>query len=308
MTIGVAAAFGCVLAIAAQARTLEVGAGKDYKLPSAAITAAQDGDHIMIQPGEYFDCGFVKANRVVIEGVGDPDKVALTDKACGGKALLVISGNDVTVRNLTLTRARVPDANGAGIRAEGMSLTVEGVRFINNQDGILGGPDGATIIVRDSVFDRNGTCEAACAHALYVGHLKLLHVERSRFTNTRQGHHIKSRALRTEVIGCTIDDGPNGTASYEIDVSNGGGVLIRDNDITKGPNAENHTTAIFIGSDGVTQPTPEILVENNKFRNTGDYQTYFVNNLTATDAILRGNKISGKVQPLHGDGQVIGAK
>src|SRR5258708_26983509 len=51
--------------------------------------------------------------------------VVITDKACQGKALFVITGDDVSVRNLTFTRARVPDGNGAGIRAEGVNLRVE---------------------------------------------------------------------------------------------------------------------------------------------------------------------------------------
>ncbi len=293
---------------AAQARTLEVGANKDYKTPSAAIAAAQDGDRVTIQPGEYFDCAFVKASRLVVEGVGPADKVVLTDKACGGKGLLITGGNDITIRNLTLTRARVPDGNGAGIRVEGRNLVVEGVQFVNNQNGILTTDDAGSLIVRDSVFDRNGACEQSCAHGLYAGHLQLLRVERSRFTGTRRAHHIKSRAVRTEIIGCTIEDGPEGTASYEIEAPNGGALVVRDNTIEKGPKAENTSAAIVIGAEGVTQPTPEILIQNNKFRNAGSYETVFVNNLTATEAMLRGNQISGQVKPLHGDGQVAAAR
>ena len=40
------------------------------------------------------------------------------------------------------------------------------------------------------------------------------------------GHHIKSRALKTMVMGNTIEDGPDGTASYEVDAPNGGNVDI----------------------------------------------------------------------------------
>ena len=32
----------------------------------------------------------------------------------------------------------------------------------------------------------------------------------------------------------------------------------------------------MIGSEGVTQPTREIVIENNTFRNDGDYPTIFV--------------------------------
>jgi len=292
----------------AQARTLEVGEGKTYKMPSLAAAAARDGDVVKIYPGEYFDCAVWQANKLVVEGVGPADKVVITDKACNGKALFITTGADVTIRNLTLTRARVADANGAGIRGEGEMLLVEGVRFINDQNGILTGFDGSTVIVRDSVFERNGTCEQACSHGIYVGHSKLLRVEHSRFSDTRQGHHIKSRAERTEIIGNTITDGPEGTASYLIDIPNGGSAVIRDNTMEKGPLAENRSTAISIGAEGVTQPTRELLVENNSFRNAGSYDTMFVSNFTATEAVLRGNRVSGRAKPLKGDGEVTAAR
>ncbi|MBC7799206.1 MAG: right-handed parallel beta-helix repeat-containing protein [Gemmatimonadaceae bacterium] len=297
-----------LLATAATARTLEVGEGKEFRAPSAAAKAARDGDVVKIFAGEYFDCAVWEANRLVVEGVGDAAKVVITDKACQGKALFITTGADVTIRNLTLTRARVPDANGAGIRGEGARLVVEGVRFINNQNGILTGFADGTVIVRDSVFERNGTCEKACAHGIYVGRSKLLQVERSRFTDTRQGHHIKSRAVRTEVTGNTIVDGPDGTASYLIDVPNGGSLIVRDNTMEKGPVAENRSTAISIGAEGVDQPTRELLIENNTFNNAGSYDTLFVTNLTATDAVVRANRITGRAKPLRGDGQVTAAR
>jgi len=293
-----------LLASTAQARTLEVGDGKEFKLPSEAAKAARTGDTIQIQPGEYFDCAILGQAKLTVEGVGDPAKVLITDKACQGKALFITTAPDITIRNLTLTRARVADGNGAGIRMEAPGLVVERVRFVNNQNGILTGIDGGTLTVRDSDFVHNGTCEQSCAHAIYAGHLELLRVERSRFSDTRQGHSIKSRALRTEIIGNTINDGPTGTASYLVDISNGGSVVVQGNTLVKGANAENHTGAVMIGMEGVTQPTREITIEDNNFRNDGTYPTYFVVNRTATDAVLRRNTLSGSAKPLSGDGAV----
>ncbi len=290
----------------ATARTIEVGPDRPMKTPSEAAAAAQDGDHIVIAAATYFDCAVWRANNLVIEGTGQPSDTVITDKACMGKALFVTTGRDITVRNLTLTRARVPDGNGAGIRMEGRNLTVERVRFINNQNGILtiSRAPGSALMIRDSAFVRNGVCEKTCSHGIYAGHLDLLHVERSKFAETRQGHHIKSRAGRTEVIDCDIEDGPEGTASYLIEAPNGGSVLIRGNTLQKGPKAENRSTAISIGAEGVDQPTPEIMIEDNAFRLDASYRTVFVTNLTATEAVLKGNRIPDTVKPLRGDGEV----
>ena len=299
-----AAAALLLLALPAAARTLEVGEGREYKLPSEAIRAAKDGDRVLIHPGEYFDCAVITASRITIEGAGPDASAVMTDKACQGKGILVTAGSDITLRNITLTRARVPDMNGAGIRAEGTNLTIERVKFINNQNGILAAPNvNSTILVKDSEFLRNGYC-SPCAHGIYVNALKLLRVENSRFADTKQAHHIKSRALRTEVIGCDMRDGDTGTASYHIDISNGGNVVVRDTTMQKGPKSENRTTAIMIGAEGVAQPTKEITIENNTMINTGSYDTFMVVNLTATEAMLKGNKMVGPAKPLRGDGEV----
>ncbi len=298
-------ALGLGLAGAATARTLEVGADKPFKQPSDAAAEAQDGDRIQIAPGEYFDCAVWRANNLVIEGTGQPQDTVITDKTCGGKGLFLTDGTGITVRNLTLTRARVADNNAAGIRMEANNLTVEKVRFVNNQNGILVNNDvSGSLIVRDSEFLRNGTCMGACAHGIYASRLDLLRVERTKFFETRQAHHIKSRARRTEVIDCDLQDGPNGTSSYVIEIPNGGSVVVRGSTIQKGPKAENHTGAIVIGMEGVDQPTREIIVEDNNFRVDGGYSSYLVVNQTATDAELKGNRLSGSAKPLRGDGEV----
>jgi hypothetical protein len=293
------------LAFPAGAATLEVGPDKPMKQPSEAAAAAKEGDHILIAPGEYFDCAVWQANKLVIEGTGKPEDTVITDKTCNGKGLFLTDGEDITIRNLTLTRARVPDGNAAGIRMEANNLTVEHVRFINNQNGILSNIEvKGSLIVRDSEFVHNGACNPGCAHGIYANNLDLVHVERSKFFETRQAHHIKSRARRTEVIDSDLQDGPDGSSSYQIEVPNGGSVVVRGCTIEKGPRSENHTGAIVVGMEGVTQPTREITVENNSFRVDGSYSSFLVVNMTATEAMLKGNKLSGSAQALRGDGEV----
>jgi hypothetical protein len=79
-------------------------------------------------------------------------------------------------------------------------------------------------------------------------------------------------------------------------------VLLRGNHIEKGPKSENHTAALMVGAEGVTQPTPEITVKNNTFLVEGDYTSYLVVNMTATEALLKGNTLQGNARALRGDG------
>ncbi|MEJ2655478.1 MAG: hypothetical protein P8Z69_09330 [Acidihalobacter sp.] len=287
----------------AHAATLTVGPGQTYATLGAAARAAHPGDTVKIAPGTYHQCAVWKTNRLTIEGAGPG--VVLADKICQGKAIFVIQGNDVTVRRITFRGARSVDGNGAGIRAQGIDLTLENVKFLDNEDGVLAGSrHDSTITVRNSEFVHNGACIKACAHGIYVGHIKLLKIENSRFFDTQVAHHIKSRAFSTILIDNHIEDGPNGTASYEVDIPNGGTLIMTGNVIEKGPRNENPTAAVSIGEEGLTQPTPKILIKDNRFTNDGK-PTAFVRNLTKTPAELVGNVIKGNaVTPLLGPGSV----
>ena len=246
----------CVWTLPLLARTLEVGQGHEFKQPSEAVAAAKNGDTIEIYPGQYFDCAIVRQNDLTIEGKGSG--VIMTDKTCGGKAILVTAGSNITIRNLTLQRARVPDQNGAGIRAQGGNLTIENTRFLDNETGILSSNSASAVIrIVGSEFIANGKCAKSCAHGIYINHVALLHVERSKFSDTHSGHHIKSRASRTEVINSVLQDGPDGTSSYLIEAPNGGTLIVEGNTMEKGPKAENQANAIMIGAEGITQPTEE---------------------------------------------------
>lgn len=156
--------------------TLDAGPGKSNSLPSKTIAAAHDGDTVLIALGTYFDCTIVGQNNLTIAGSGPDSGAGLAGKPCATMAFLAFDGRDCVVRNPALIRVHVPNGNGVGIRAEAHHLTVDHVSFINNQDCILATPEpGSTIIVRDSALDRNGACDRACAHGIYINSLKLLH-------------------------------------------------------------------------------------------------------------------------------------
>jgi len=304
MKISLQAAYGLGLAVLAMAGSpgfaadLSVGEGKTYALPSEAARAAQAGDVIRIFPGTYADCARLEADGLVIEGAGP--NVILADKVCDDKGIFVTSGNDITIRGIIFMSARAPNHNGAGIRAEGANLTVEDSQFIGNENGILTASNPAsTITITGSTFRGNGNCIAACAHGLYAGHIARLRVENCTFEEQHVGHHIKSRAARTEVIHNSIQDGPDGSTSYLVDIPNGGSALISGNTFEKGPRSSNKRTAIAIGAEKETNPAGDIVVEDNSYSNDTGGATVFVQNYTARPVALAKNRLTGNVIPLN---------
>lgn len=296
---------GCLTACSPDlaAKVLLVGPDRELRMPSDAAAVAEDGDVVRFDSGEYVDCAIWRASGLVLEA---PDGAAhVRDRACAGKAIWVIAGDDVTVDNITFSGARVPDQNGAGIRAEGRNLTVRNSRFLDNENGILGAAvEGSTVLIEGSVFERNGKCAANCAHGIYVNRIDRLKIVDSTFREQRVGHHIKSGALALEVTGSTIEDGPEGTASYLIDVTAGGEVVIADNQMQKGPKSENWGTAIHIAGAGATRDFPAYRISNNRFRSDNSHEVAFVRNRTVVPAVLEDNRLEGNVVALVGPGSV----
>jgi hypothetical protein len=289
----------------ASARTLVVGADQELKLPSAAASVASDGDTITIEAGEYFDCAVWRANGLTIEG--SEGNTVITDKTCEGKALFVVSGNDIRIRNLTFARARVPDGNGAGVRAEGVNLRIEHSHFINNESGILVNPAlASTVTIVDSEFIGNGRCSGGrCAHALAVDEIALLRVENSKFSDTKAGHHIASRALRSELIGDEIVDGAEGTSSYLVDIPSGSSLVMANNVLEKGPKSSNPATAIMLGDEATPRPLGQFSFSGNRFSNDTGASTIFIRNWARADVKLEDNILGDRTTAVSSDGYVL---
>jgi hypothetical protein len=285
----------CALPSAGNARVLAVGPTRVLKVPSQAATIADDGDVVRIDPGTYADCAVWNASHLVIEASGPG--VVLAGKVCDEMGTFVTLGRDITVRGITFADASVVWHNAAGIRAAGDNLTVEDSRFLHNENGILAGGSRASVVrITGSTFIGNGACIKLCAHGVYAGApIALLEIDHSVFLDTKVAHHIKSRARNTVIRDTRIEDGPTGTASYLIDIPDGGNVLIQGNTMEKGALSENPAVAISIGEEGVKNPTSVLIVRDNAFRSDEPARTMFVRDGTPVPVDLSGNTITGDV-------------
>lgn len=296
---------GLLAATDCLAATLRVGPAEPIRTIAEAARRAGDGDTVLIAAGRYVECATWRANDLRIAADG-PGEVEVTGPVCGDKALFVIAGARVTVAGITFRGASNAEGNAAGIRAEGAGLVIRDSHFIANQNGVLTAsvPDG-TLLVEDSSFIDNGALVHECAHGLYANRLALVSIRRTSFEGTRTCHHVKSRALRTEIRDSVIRDGPAGDTSYLIDIPNGGGLLLEGTDLAKGPRSSNRGAAVVIGAEGATNPAAPIVVTGNRLTNLMSGPTVFLRNRTTEPAQLSGNHLEGPVTPLEGAGRVL---
>ncbi|HEY1585825.1 MAG TPA: right-handed parallel beta-helix repeat-containing protein [Polyangia bacterium] len=285
-----------LIASTASAATLEVGPGKPYAAPCAAIAAAATGDRIEIDAaGSYKGdvCGWT-TNGLTIVGVGGRPVIDANGMNSGGKATWVITGDDTTVENVEMTGATVPDNNGAGIRQEGANLTVVGCYFHDNQDGILAGDKtGSTITIEGTEFAHNGAGDGQ-SHNLYINHVDKLVFQWNYSHDAVVGHLLKTRALVSDIRYNRLSD-EMGTASYEINVPNAGTTMIVGNLIEQGPNTQNSAIIDYGSEPTGFNATQDLYVVNNTVVNDRTSGGTFVQiaAMVTTPAILTNNVFAG---------------
>jgi MYXO-CTERM domain-containing protein len=285
-----------LVAGAAAGATRSVGPSGTYPKPCAAIAAASDGDVIEIDAsGSYAgDVCQVAKNGLTLRGVNGRAKIDAAGQNFGGKAIWVISGNDTTVENVEFSGAAVNDANGAGIRQEGANLTVRGCFFHDNQDGILAGDNVASqILIENSEFDHNGAGDGY-SHNLYINHVGKFTFQYNYSHRAVEGHLLKSRAAETYVLYNRLT-GEEGTASYEIDVPNGGKTYVIGNVVEQGGSTGNPAMLAYQEEGkNAANPSDALFVASNTFVNELGSGTFvLVGDSVTTKATLVNNVFSG---------------
>jgi len=313
LAAAVVTAVPLLLGSAAQAATLMVGPGQTYATVSAAFAAANDGDTVEVMAGTYINDFPAVETKITLTAIGGRVTMRGTEFIPNEKGILVVD-NDVTITGFSFVGAKVTAAaggNGAGIRYDSGNMVINDCYFANNQEGLLANPwPGATITISNSEFYHNGAASGASSgytHNLYVGEVATLDIENSYFHGAQVGHEIKSRADTTIVNNTRVVDGPTGTASYGIDLPNGGVATIENNQIEKGPMSENPIMISF-GEEGA-YATSSLSVTGNLMENDlVSPSVLAVKNASAASATLTGTSVYGLTtsQILSGPGTATG--
>lgn len=282
--------------------TLTVGPGQQYSTLSSAIAASHDGDVLQVKAGTYKNDFATIGTKIAIVGVGGMVNLVATVAPPNGKAILV-TDTDVTLTNIAFSGAKVADGNGAGIRYEGGNLTINDCYFHDNQDGLLSAADPTgSITINDSEFAHNGTGDGR-THNLYVGQIGTLTINGCYFHDAVVGHEIKSRALSTNIQNSRIFD-QSGSASYSIDLPNGGKAVIKNNIIEQGAKTQN-PAIIHVGGETPIYGGTNVQIRNNVILNDlHSSSTTAVNNQTTAPVTFSNNEVFGLIatQLVHGVG------
>ena len=288
----------------AGAATLSVGPGQTYAAPCAAIAAAKDGDLIQIAGNNTYSgdvCG-VYRNNLTIRGVNGRPVINANGQNAMGKGTWVIEGNNVTVENVEMLGAKVPDQNGAALRLEGTGFTLRQSFIHDNENGILSNPNTASdILIETTEFGHNGY-GTGYTHNLYIGNNRSLTFRYNYSHDANGGHDLKSRAITNTIVYNRFSSTAPGTTgstaagspSYEIDLPNAGTSYVIGNVIEQ-PAANSNPNILAYGEEGASNPAQDLYVVNNTFLNdAGSGGTFvMVGSGVTTPALLQNNLFSG---------------
>ncbi len=264
------------LSHASYAKVWRVGPSQNFKFPSAVMPLVSDGDTVDINAGLYSgDVGTWTKNDLVIRGIGGYAHLDAAGKNAGGKGIWVITGVNTYIENMEFSGCTVPDKNGAGIRQEGDNLELRHCYFHDNEDGVLtGASETSDILFEACEFARNGYGDGY-SHNIYIGNIRTFSMRFCYSHHAKAGHCVKSRAQNNFIEYNRIMDEDTGSASYLINLPNGGYSAIVGNTMMKGLKAQNKTL-IDYGSEGFSNSSKYLIVINNtmvSFRNDSRFVT-----------------------------------
>ena len=292
------------IANSVSAASLSVGPGQTYAAPCAAFAAAEDGDIVEIAGNNTYSgdvCGITRHN-LIVRGVNGRPKISADGANAMGKGTWVVSGNNVTIENVEMYGAQVPDQNGAALRLEGTGFTLRTSFLHDNQNGILSGANTASdIVLENNEFGHNGFGDGY-THNVYIGNVRSLTFRYNFSHDANVGHNLKSRAQVNSILYnrfSSLAEGQTGSTaagqpSYEIDLPNAGTSYIIGN-IIQQPSSNNNSNILAYGEEGASNPGNDLYVVNNTFLNDyGSGGTFvLIGSSITTPALLQNNIFAG---------------
>lgn len=213
--------------VAAKTVTVSPGVDAQERL-QAALIDAKPGDVVRLAPGrfELSDGLSLDVADVVVQGAGPGKTILAFDKQKGEAEGLLITSNNVTVRDLSIQNAR-----GNGVKSKG----VDRISMVNLVVEWTGGPKaengsyGVYPVTSTNVLIDRVTVRGASDAGIYVGQSQNIVVQNSR--------------AEFNVAGIEIENSFNADVHDNVSTHNAGGILVFD--LPGLPQMGGHSTRVF---------------------------------------------------------------
>ena len=230
-----------------------VGPSRTLKTIKAALASfSAIGGTILLDPGTYTEASDIEvpvtiraAGKVVFNWTGQPlmwDQAGFVNRA---DFLL-----DGSTFGIEMFGAMAQDSAATAVRPyAGTHTTLRNVIIHDCADGVLTNPSIEYLGIFDSEIYRCSGDDQS--HGIYVATAaKLVHLERVNVHDLLSpGNFVKSRAIRTELVTCTLGGPTSTSGSKLLDACEGGTVVVTGGVWQKPANANDSHVMIGIASE-----------------------------------------------------------
>jgi len=192
---------------------LRVGPDRDYKLPSDAAKTANDGDTILIDPGNYDDSAVWPQSRITIRGFEGTPHIQASGQLAEDKSIWVLKGNNITIQNIEFSGVSV--TSSAALWQEGSDLILKNCNLHDNTSAFICSSDG-DVLIESSEIANNGaspTLDIKRAHRFTL--------KSSNIYNTKNADCVQTRAEENFILYNQIMDRENGSFVHAITFPDG---------------------------------------------------------------------------------------
>ncbi|MBF0309148.1 MAG: right-handed parallel beta-helix repeat-containing protein [Magnetococcales bacterium] len=272
-----------LLTLPLRAAVLEVGEGRPFAHPQAALAAVKAGDEIRVHPlsdGKPYPGVTLRLNLpgLTLRGMGEKPVllsakgVDLSGRGPVPRAVIQLdpSAQGALIDHFEIVNGHNDDGNAAGIRVnQANDVTVRRCDLHHNDNGIFSNPGGEGEVRRlrleENRIHHNGAAKGrGNSHNLYLAGAGV-YLLKNEVHDSLDGHNLKSR---THLL-LAEENLFRHARQREIDLVDsresavaGSDVLLRGNRIIKGHKAKNHEV-IYFGSDGSHQRRGTLYLLNN---------------------------------------------
>lgn len=180
--------------------------------------------------------------------------------------------------SVTFRGIEIANANGQGWQGEpnqaGIKLnagtcgnfTVDCCYIHNCDDGILGGDVGTNVIIENTEIAKCGSA-TGFSHNAYIAPCNSITVNNVLSWGAVIGHCFKTRAAQGSITALRAFDGEYGTASYLLDMPDGGDYTISNSTFSKGLHASNAPLVHYGAENQSSHPVNQLTIKNCVFIN-----------------------------------------
>lgn len=267
---------------------LHVGPDRTWADPAAALAQARTGDVIVVHPrrgnAPYKGMALrVRLPGIVLRAASGPagpvplsgEGADLSGRAPHPRAIVQFdpAADGARLEGFELFGATNEAGNAAGVRITGArNVVIRNCVIHDNDMGVMsdgaGRPEGASgLLVEGCVIHHNGSpTHRGYSHNLYLGGESVT-LRGCVIHSSRVGHNLKSRAHRTQILGCYL----HGAAERELDLVDAPDATTRPEShawivgcvIVKADDTRGNRAVVYFGQDGGQDHTGTLWLVHN---------------------------------------------